>query len=424
MSENINLLVIGAPFGYTGGQLRIQRSIKSYAENGLNVKIIVPYSGIKRIHQDLKSHLSKINEISSRVQCVGYIDLPHHIKNLPAFSYTISSLFPNTLKFYKLADFGKIDAVISLHENFDSIYFAAKIAKKLDIKVATLLQNPPFIRNPKRREKIKEIYTLYGNLIATSAFKNYHQKLIKKKLEYEYSKLLNTFDLIITATKATAVDMGDRWAEKVVSLNPGVSLNIEDLTLIQKIKDKGVEKKDIIVYSGGFDIYKGIIDAILSFSLIRKKYKNLKLYITGECKNPILMNSIRKLIENLGLKNNIVFTGFLSREELFRLKAEAQVILHPSHMDAFSYNVCESLYLNTPVVGYDIPALKIYYGHLEGIKLVKELDIEALATETFNFLNQKKVEIDIPNIPAWDNIMNKEIALIKGLIGETGEVSA
>ncbi|ADD08086.1 glycosyltransferase family 4 protein [Candidatus Aciduliprofundum boonei] len=421
MSEDINLLVVGAPFGRTGGQIRAKRSIEAYAKNGLNVKIIAPYSGIKIMgpNMSINNLLMVSQSKNDRIKYVGYIDLSNRIKKLPALKYTLSSLFLKVLKFQQITHLGKVDAVISLHENIDAIYFTLKLAKKLKVKAGVLLQNPPFIGNFKRRKKIEEVHALYSNLTGISTLKNYHQELIKKWLEYNYLKLLDNFDLIITVTKATAVDMGNGWMEKVVSLNPGVSLNTEDLATIHKINKKGVEKKDIIVYSGGFDIYKGIIDAILSFRLIRKKYKNLKLYITGKSKNPVIMNSIRKLIKKLDLKNNIVFTGFLSREELFRLKAEAQVILHPSHMDAFSYNVCESLYLNTPVVGYDIPALKIYYGNLEGIKLVKELDIEALSAETINFLKQKKSDIDIPNIPAWDDIMSKEIALIRGLVGET-----
>jgi len=49
-------------------------------------------------------------------------------------------------------------------------------------------------------------------------------------------------------------------------------------------------------------------------------------------------------------------------------------MLYPSHFDAFPYAVCESLHVGTPVVAYKIPALEIYYGKTEGVRLVDEGD--------------------------------------------------
>ena len=46
-------------------------------------------------------------------------------------------------------------------------------------------------------------------------------------------------------------------------------------------------------------------------------------------------------------------------------------MIYPSHVDAFSYTVLEALNLKTPVIAYDIPALRIYYNNLEGVTLVK-----------------------------------------------------
>ena len=78
------------------------------------------------------------------------------------------------------------------------------------------------------------------------------------------------------------------------------------------------------------------------------------------------------------------------------------------------------MYLGTPVVGYNIPALRVYYKGLSGIKLVEELDTKALAAEVINILEQKDIKVDIPKIPKWDNIMNEEISIIKKLVQREG----
>ncbi|MEM2825012.1 MAG: glycosyl transferase family 1, partial [Candidatus Bathyarchaeia archaeon] len=83
----------------------------------------------------------------------------------------------------------------------------------------------------------------------------------------------------------------------------------------------------------------------------------------------------------------------------------------------FPYAVLESLYLNTPVVAYDIPALRIYYNRLEGVSLVKELDIEALAQKVVETIERRNTSVERPKfIKSWDKIMDEETNLIKGFI--------
>ncbi len=355
--------------------------------------------------------------------------MPSSIKNIPFITYTISSIFPNTLKLFKTGDLNikNIDAVISLHENTDALYFASKMAEKLNVKAGTLLQLPPFIEDKERLQNLERISYLYQNLVKKytnnnklSNVKKIHNKLIQKNTKEKILKIIKNFDVLIPVSKSIPIEMGEKWMNKMKILNPGVSLDNKDISIIKHIKNAKIKRKNFILYSSGFDLYKGIIDAILSFKLIKKYNKNIKLYITGKSRDPTFEKMIKKLIEDLNLKNDIIFTGFVSREQLFKLKAEAKVVIHPSHMDAFPYNVCESMYLGTPVVGYNIPALRIYYKDLNGIKLVEELDTEALASEVINILEQKDIKVDVPKIPNWEDIMNEEISIIKKLVPNKG----
>jgi len=76
-------------------------------------------------------------------------------------------------------------------------------------------------------------------------------------------------------------------------------------------------------------------------------------------------------------------------------------MLYPSHEDTFSYAVLESLHLGTPVVGYKIPALEIYYGGLPGVVLVEEWDLEALAVKTMEILEKRVDAVEPPKIKPW-----------------------
>jgi glycosyltransferase involved in cell wall biosynthesis len=69
-----------------------------------------------------------------------------------------------------------------------------------------------------------------------------------------------------------------------------------------------------------------------------------------------------------------------------------------------------------PVVGYDIPALRI--NHLErgasGISLVKEFDVVSMAEEGLRIIDDN-VEVSPPNLPSWDEIISREIKIIRSI---------
>ena len=120
-------------------------------------------------------------------------------------------------------------------------------------------------------------------------------------------------------------------------------------------------------------------------------------------------------------RSKVVFTGFLGREDLYKLIRRSRLILYPSHEDSYSLAVLESLMLETPVVAYRIPALEIYYGNIEGegIWLVKEGDIEKLvgaAIEVLELERRKELKVRFPRIRPIDEIMREEVELINRIL--------
>ncbi|MEM1620156.1 MAG: glycosyltransferase, partial [Fervidicoccaceae archaeon] len=111
-----------------------------------------------------------------------------------------------------------------------------------------------------------------------------------------------------------------------------------------------------------------------AFREICKGNSSLRLVITGHVSDRLRVR-VEEFARRLGLEDRIVLTGAVPRAERFRIVAKANLMLYPSHADAFSYAVLESLYLGTPVVAYDIPALRLYYGGRPGVRLVREGDV-------------------------------------------------
>jgi glycosyltransferase involved in cell wall biosynthesis len=99
--------------------------------------------------------------------------------------------------------------------------------------------------------------------------------------------------------------------------------------------------------------------------------------------------------------------------DYWSLRRKARLAIYPSHVDSFSYTVLESLLLGVPVVAYNIPALRLNYSGVEGLYLVEEGDIEALATKVLEVLERRRVEVGIPPVRTNYEVALEEKALIE-----------
>ncbi|MEM1851868.1 MAG: glycosyltransferase, partial [Acidilobaceae archaeon] len=121
-----------------------------------------------------------------------------------------------------------------------------------------------------------------------------------------------------------------------------------------------------------------------------------------------IVKRLMRIASRLNLKDNIIMTGYVSRRESFLLRRNAKLTLYPSHADSYSYSVAESLLMGVPVVAYDIPALKLNYGDVDGLYLVRESDVEALAQKVLELLEARDVSVGEPKVKLYSEIALEE----------------
>ncbi|MEM3960182.1 MAG: glycosyltransferase family 4 protein [Ignisphaera sp.] len=364
------------------------------------------------------NYIKSVSDIG--VKIVGYTDYPTLSRMLKTKSLRLIALmlFPKTL--YIRIGVGNYDGVVVLHEGFDSIYTGYFLGEYFKIPRIALLQLPPFYSSKKRLYNILKDWVLWRTLVADNLWVKIMLKSeaivefnVFHKLSFtRMNRLLRNYTTLIAVSKAIPYEMGGEWLDKIVSLDPGVSLDENDLSIINAVRSRVREKRNYIVFGGRPISGKGLVEALISFSLISKHYKDLKLVITGRIRNPFL-HGLRRFCKRLGIEDKVIFTGFVPREKRFEIVARARLMLYPSHVDAFPYAVLESLHLGTPVVGYRIPALEIYYSRQPGVKLVEEGDLEALTIEAMNVLEKGVEAVEPPKIKSWREIMADEVAIIR-----------
>ena len=421
------MLVVAMPFPFVGGGgLRAYRSLRRYIKYGFNIYLHLPFGIYQAVIFNKEATLKHLKHLKIMgVKFAGFsypIDIARNLMPKRVDLY-IKSILPSISPslftgFRNVVENEEISLVMSLHEPLDSLYATIKLSERLgNVKTIALLQLPPLYGSKKRVENILTTMKIWYWATLDNCYERLLALLrlnIKNSAERKHMlDILDRITYFIAISKAIFEEMGEGFRGRRYAFDPGVSLNEEDVAIINSFS--GCEKKDIIVFGGRPSAEKGLIEGLLAFKSLSKKYNNMKLYITGNISETLIAR-LKNFCKKLGIENKVIFTGFVPRAERFRIISQAKLMLYPSHVDGFPYAVLESLYLGTPIVGYNIPALRIYYSELGGVKLVKELDIEALSIEAINAIESKLYrEVEKPEIKSWNDIMNEETSLIEKL---------
>ena len=103
---------------------------------------------------------------------------------------------------------------------------------------------------------------------------------------------------------------------------------------------------------------KGLFDLIEIWRYVVEELPNAKLAVCGIVEEEKTVASFLKQVSECGLNHNIEFLGQQDATKLFNIIASSYLTVYPSYLDSFSLVTLESLACGTPVVAYDIPAIR------------------------------------------------------------------
>ena len=307
------------------------------------------------------------------------------------------------------------NAVMALHETSDVLSLSRAIAECLGVPAGALLQSPPFYGDRGRLERIREAFELHYRLLYPELL-SLVPRLVNLKFytmarsERVKGRLLGSFSMLLAVSRSIPLEMGGSWAERVAVLDPGVTVDPGLLEAAERLRE--ARSGNYVVAGGRPDPEKGLVEAVIAFSLMARRRPDLRLYIAGHAPGD-LGARIERLARRLGVGDRVVLTGVLPREEMLRLVAGASLLLYPSHADSYSLVVHESLALGTPVAAYRIPALEVYYSRLEGVELVDEGDVEELAEAALSIVDDGPARVEAPKARGWDEILEEEVSIVR-----------
>ncbi|ESQ22276.1 MAG: Glycosyltransferase [uncultured Acidilobus sp. MG] len=185
----------------------------------------------------------------------------------------------------------------------------------------------------------------------------------------------------------------------------------------------GLEKAYDVIFHARIERLKGVFDFIAAVKGLAKLKKDVRAVVVGSASKE-MAKEVMSYAADLGVVENIEFRFNASSDEVLRLLASSKAFIYPTRSDAFPLVVLESLSCATPVVAYDIPAIRFNYAGTRAVIRVRPLDVKGLVEETFELLRGGDWDrlgregVEFSKGFTWDNVARAEWSSLERIANE------
>lgn len=145
----------------------------------------------------------------------------------------------------------------------------------------------------------------------------------------------------------------------------------------------------VLLAAGRLEDVKGFDRLISAFAEISSKYPEWKLCICGDGS---LAEPLKRQTAELGITNQVVFTGFV--HNLSDYMQNASCFALTSHSEGFSLVLIEAMSHGLPIISFDLPAAQEICGNNSAL-LVPQDDIKAFTNGLDSILASQQLRSDL-----------------------------
>jgi glycosyltransferase involved in cell wall biosynthesis len=168
----------------------------------------------------------------------------------------------------------------------------------------------------------------------------------------------------------------------------------EDTTKGQQFREKwNLGDNFIISYMGNLAPIHGLEILLEAGQYLIKKYKRVRITISGRNIDENRYEFLQKIINKYKIHNEVVFTGFLSTEEVIAAMSAADILVspqidHDANKAGFPQKIAEYLSIGKPVVTSATGDISLYLKNGENALLCKPGDPVSLAMALERLINE------------------------------------
>ena len=178
---------------------------------------------------------------------------------------------------------------------------------------------------------------------------------------------IKTADLVLTISNTIKEEIIEIFGIRDKKIHVAYALISRNFWTVPKIgtseaimiKNKFGIKKDFLLFVGAIEERKNVITLVKAFNLL-KNSKDIQLVLVGSPGYGFW--EVEKYLEEMHLKSEVIFTGYISEKELISLYDMAIAFVYPSLYEGFGMPLVEAMARGTPIVASKIPSTEEIVG--------------------------------------------------------------
>lgn len=195
------------------------------------------------------------------------------------------------------------------------------------------------------------------SVIHDLAFEHFEDGIQQSHLKYmrkNSPKFANKVNRIATVSQFSKKDIIDKYKinpAKIDVVFNGANNLFQQISKTEKdeIKEKYSVGLDYFLYVGSIHPRKNVASLLQAFDSFKSQTNsNFKLVLTGRM--AWKTSAVSNIYNQMKYKNDVIFTGYLSNEDLAKITAAAFALCYVSLFEGFGIPIIEALYSKTPVI--------------------------------------------------------------------------
>lgn len=215
------------------------------------------------------------------------------------------------------------------------------------------------------------------------------KKKVEKMMWSDFSKVYNQILLVTTPTETGARLIRPRLNVKVMAISSGIDLNqFNPFGSPERIRSKyNIPDKPVLLFVGRIDLEKHIEEVLHAVALVIKKI-DCCFVVVGK---GLRKKALEQLTKELGITNNVIFTGYVPEEDLPFLYKLSRCFIIASIAELLSLAALQAMASGLPVIAANVCALpELVQDKINGY-LFNTNDIEKLTQSIFDILTKDDI---------------------------------
>jgi glycosyltransferase involved in cell wall biosynthesis len=237
-------------------------------------------------------------------------------------------------------------------------------------------------------------------------------------------------DIIATVSDYSKRDIAEKVGvpvEKIKVVPNGLrEVNPKDPSLEIELKNRFAINEKYVLNVGGIHERKNIVKLVHAFAgLVNHRGYSGKLLITGNVSGAPYQRKMKKIcdasVRETSMENRIVFTGYVSEQELDSLFRMAGLLIYPSLYEGFGIPILEAMKMGLPVITSNISAMPEVAGgaaYLVDPNSIEDMTSAMSEVLQNRILREEMIEkgLELVHPYTWKNVSERYLELYQEII--------